>query len=77
MFVCADSYRASVSAGIYSHFKREEDPTMTRGKLDEELARMSDIADGIQPGHSSSATSRSRPPTNEKAPRSHARSHEP
>ena len=50
MFVCADAYRASVAAGIYSHFKREEDPTMTRGKLEEELERMSEIADQIRPG---------------------------
>ena len=32
---------------MFTHFKREEDATMTRGKLDEELARMSDIADYI------------------------------
>lgn len=50
MFVCADSYRASVTTGIHTHFKREEDPTMTRGKLEEELERMSQIADRIRPG---------------------------
>lgn len=49
MFVGADSYRASVSCGVFTHFKREEDPSMTSGKLDEELARMSAIADGIEP----------------------------
>ena len=40
MFVAADSFTASVSTGIFTHFKREEDATMEKGKLDEELARM-------------------------------------
>jgi DNA mismatch repair ATPase MutS len=48
-FVAADSYRASVAAGIFTHFIREEDPTMTSGRLDEELGRMSGIADQIRP----------------------------
>ncbi|HUO41099.1 MAG TPA: DNA mismatch repair protein, partial [Mycobacterium sp.] len=47
MFVTAESFCANVVDGIFTHFKREEDATMTRGKLDEELARMSDIADYI------------------------------
>ena len=47
MFVAAESFTASVTAGVYTHFKREEDATMTHGKLDEELARMSAIADSI------------------------------
>ncbi len=50
MFVCAESYRASVCTGIFTHFKREEDRTMTRGRLEEELERMSRIADEIRPG---------------------------
>jgi DNA mismatch repair ATPase MutS len=33
-----------------AHFKREEDATMERGKLDEELDRMSAITDSIKPG---------------------------
>jgi hypothetical protein len=49
MFVAAESFRASVSSGVFTHFKREEDPTMTRGKLDEELHRMSEIANAISP----------------------------
>jgi DNA mismatch repair ATPase MutS len=32
-----------------THYKREEDATMRGGKLDEELRRMSDIADEIAP----------------------------
>jgi DNA mismatch repair ATPase MutS len=50
MFVAADSFRASACAGIFTHYKREEDEAMESGKLDEELARMSEIADQIRPG---------------------------
>jgi hypothetical protein len=49
MFVGAHSLRASVVDGVFTHFKREEDATMESGKLDEELGRMSDIADAIAP----------------------------
>jgi len=50
MFVGAQSFRASISAGVFTHYKREEDATMRRGKLDEELGRMSEIAGQITPG---------------------------
>lgn len=50
MFVGAQSFRASVCNGVFTHYKREEDATMESGKLDEELARMSEIADRIGPG---------------------------
>ncbi len=50
LFVAARSYRASAATGVFTHFKREEDATMTSGKLDEELARMSLIADALTPG---------------------------
>lgn len=50
MFVAAESFTASVSAGIFTHFKREEDATMEKGKLDEELARMRAITGQIRPG---------------------------
>ena len=49
MFVAAESLRASVGDGLFSHYKREEDSSMESGKLDEELARMSGIADAIRP----------------------------
>jgi DNA mismatch repair ATPase MutS len=49
MFVTAGSFRASVCAGIFTHFIREEDASMTSGRLDEELSRMSTIADQISP----------------------------
>ena len=50
MFVAAESFTASISAGVFTHFKREEDTTMEKGKLDEELSRMRDIAGEISPG---------------------------
>lgn len=50
MFVAARSFRASICKGIFTHFIREEDPAMISGRLDEELARMSAIADQIIPG---------------------------
>ncbi len=50
MFVPATDFSADVASGVYTHFKREEDATMTRGKLDEELNRMSRIVDEIRPG---------------------------
>lgn len=50
MFVTARDFRASVSSGLFSHYKREEDTTMTSGKLDEELGRMSAIVDHLRPG---------------------------
>jgi len=50
MFVGAESFRADVCAGVFTHYKREEDAAMEGGKLDEELARMSEIVDRIKPG---------------------------
>jgi DNA mismatch repair ATPase MutS len=50
MFVTATAFRASVSTGIFTHYKREEDNTMTSGKLDEELGRISEIVGHLKPG---------------------------
>jgi hypothetical protein len=50
MFVPARDLSASICTGVFTHYKREEDATMERGKLDEELMRMSDITDRIRPG---------------------------
>jgi DNA mismatch repair ATPase MutS len=47
MFVAAESFDAELCAALFTHYKREEDPTMKSGKLDEELARMSDIVDHL------------------------------
>jgi hypothetical protein len=49
MFVAAESFAAEPVAGLFTHYKREEDATMKSGKLDEELSRMSEIADALTP----------------------------
>lgn len=49
MFVAAGTFRASVCEKVFTHFIREEDPTMNSGRLDEELSRMSRIADQVSP----------------------------
>jgi hypothetical protein len=50
MFVPADSFRASLCDGVFTHYKREEDAAMRSGKLDEELSRMSLIVDNLTSG---------------------------
>jgi hypothetical protein len=45
MFVSAREYRSSTRGSLFTHYRREEDPEMKRGKLDEELARMRRIVD--------------------------------
>jgi hypothetical protein len=47
MFVPAESFRASLCDGLFTHYKREEDVSMESGKFDEELRRMSEIVDLI------------------------------
>jgi hypothetical protein len=50
MFVSAQSLQANVSRGVFTHFKRGEDASMEKGKLNEELSRMNEIAENISPG---------------------------
>jgi hypothetical protein len=50
MFVGAASMTAPRYRGVFTHYKREEASTMTMGKFDEELARLSHIVDAIGPG---------------------------
>ena len=47
MFVPARSFRASVCKTLFTHWRREEDSTMKSGKFDEEMSRMSRIADSL------------------------------
>jgi DNA mismatch repair ATPase MutS len=47
MFVTARSLQASVCQQVFTHFIREEDPSMISGRLDAELKRMSAIAGQI------------------------------
>jgi len=49
MFVGAEGFRAELCPALFTHYKREEDTSMTSGKLDEEIARMSAIADRLRP----------------------------
>lgn len=49
MFVGAETFRGSVCSALVTHYRREEDPTMRSGKLDEELSRMSEITDWLTP----------------------------
>lgn len=47
MLVAANSFESSACEALFSHFIREEDTSMKSGKLDEELSRMSVIADEL------------------------------
>jgi hypothetical protein len=47
MFAPAESFCSNLCEGLFTHFRREEDAAMESGKLDEELGRMSLIADNI------------------------------
>ena len=47
MYAPAESFTTDIRARLLTHFRREEDTEMESGKLDEELARMSTIADRI------------------------------
>ena len=49
LYTAAESLSVNVCDGVFTHFKREEDTSMESGKLDEELARMSVIADQAGP----------------------------
>lgn len=49
MFVGAESFSANLCRGLFTHYKREEDATMKSGKFDEELVRMSEIVDALEP----------------------------
>jgi DNA mismatch repair ATPase MutS len=49
LFVAAKSFAAAAATGVFTHFRREEDASMRSGRLDEELGRMSAIADYLAP----------------------------
>jgi hypothetical protein len=49
MFVGAEDFAADVCSGLFTHYKREEDKTLSSGKFDEELDRMSQIVDHLRP----------------------------
>ncbi|MBR1040596.1 hypothetical protein JQ593_17455 [Bradyrhizobium viridifuturi] len=45
----ADEFEANIVRGVFTHYKREEDNSMTSGKFDEELSRMSTLASMLNP----------------------------
>lgn len=47
LWVPAEQFVASTCDGLFTHYKREEDPAQKSGKLDEELSRMSTIIDHL------------------------------
>jgi DNA mismatch repair ATPase MutS len=49
MFAPAEHFSANICQGLFTHYKRREDVTLKSGKFDEELGRMSQIADQIRP----------------------------
>ena len=49
LFAGAEAFEAPLRSGVFTHFKKEEDTKMKSGKLDEELARMDEIAAHISP----------------------------
>ena len=48
MFAPAESFCSNICDSLFTHYKREEDASMESGKLDEELSRMSHIADNVR-----------------------------
>jgi DNA mismatch repair ATPase MutS len=49
LFVTADGFSADVRSRVATHFTRDEDPSVERGKLDEELDRLDGLLDDIDP----------------------------
>ena len=49
LFVPAKVFSAALCPAVFTHYKREEDVGMDSGKFDEELVRMSAIADSLVP----------------------------
>jgi len=50
LFVPAARFRGTLSGQVFTHFGREEDQSLQRGKLEEELNRMRTIVERIRPG---------------------------
>jgi len=49
LFVGAEAFESEICPALFTHYKREEDSSMKSGKFDEELSRMSEIADHVIP----------------------------
>lgn len=49
LFVAARSFTGEVPERVFTHWRREEDASLRSGKFDEELARMSAVAEALVP----------------------------
>lgn len=49
LFTAAEQFSVNAVSGVFTHYRREEDASMKSGKLDEELARMSEIVNHLRP----------------------------
>jgi hypothetical protein len=49
LFVAAQAFEGELATDLVTHYRREEDVDLKRGKFDEELERMSEIADHLRP----------------------------
>lgn len=47
LFVGAEAFRGGLVDGLFTHFKREEDPSLEAGKFEEELRRLSGLVDHL------------------------------
>ena len=50
MFTAAQRFSSTLCPAVVTHFRREEDRELRKGKFDEELSRMSEIVDHLTPG---------------------------
>ncbi|MDM7325175.1 MAG: DNA mismatch repair protein MutS [Thermus sp.] len=49
LFVGGEAFESGVVDGLFTHFKREEDPALEAGKLEEELKQLSRLLDRLTP----------------------------
>ncbi|UZX14665.1 DNA mismatch repair protein MutS [Thermus sp. PS18] len=47
LFVGAEFFESGLVDGLFTHFKREEDPSLEAGRFEEELRRLSDLVDHL------------------------------
>lgn len=50
MYVAASDFAGDVCTGLFTHYRREEDPAMRGGRLDEELQRLSAMTNELTSG---------------------------
>ncbi len=50
MFVLANQAELSITNGVFTHYRREEDAELEVGKFEEELRRMSELVEVLSPG---------------------------